>query len=668
MKHFFLLSFLLTLSAVAQTPKNPPVEQGSFVLHKFAKAIGKETYTIDVQNGKFVLTSDFLFTDRGTPVPLKTTYTASQSLEPVSLQLAGRSSRSSQLNDNIELDAQQHRVALTRSGKTSYYPASKDTFLIDGYSPVTMQQMLMRFWLANGRPAQISTPPSGSIHIQPSSDLNLNINGSSVKLHSYVVTGLIWGAETLWMDDHQQLVALVSTDAELDHFEAIRDSFEPSLGVFIQAAAKNSLNALTELSAHARLPLGKRIAITNVTLIDGTGAAPVHGATVFVENGTITRIDRSSHPSMKGFDTIDGTGKYLIPGLWDMHAHYEQVEWGPIYLAAGVTTVRDCGNEFDFITTVRDVLNSGKGIGPQLLIAGLVDGSGPSSLGAITADTPEEAIAVVRRYKAAGALEIKIYSSMKPALVPVITAEAHRLGMTVTGHVPTGMTTVQAVEDGYDAVNHIAYPARDFVQAMPRDKGGPPPAAIDFTAEAAQKQIAVYRQHHTFFDDTISLYELRYRLDSVPATDIEPGIAHVAPQLAEALNTPGVPEKNAAQATRGYGYLLSTLRELHQNGLTIVAGTDQNIPGYSLHRELEIYVQAGFTPMEALEAATSVPARVMGVGKTVGTIEQGKRADMVLLDADPLADIHNTRRISKTIANGAVYDPAPLWRSVDFKP
>jgi imidazolonepropionase-like amidohydrolase len=110
------------------------------------------------------------------------------------------------------------------------------------------------------------------------------------------------------------------------------------------------------------------------------------------------------------------------------------------------------------------------------------------------------------------------------------------------------------------------------------------------------------------------------------------------------------------------------LRELHQQGMTIVAGTDQAIPGYSLHRELEIYVQAGFTPMEALMAATSVPARVMGLDKEVGTLTVGKRADMVLLDADPLADIHNTRRIAKTIEAGAVYEPAPLWQSVGFTP
>jgi len=139
-------------------------------------------------------------------------------------------------------------------------------------------------------------------------------------------------------------------------------------------------------------------------------------------------------------------------------------------------------------------------------------------------------------------------------------------------------------------------------------------------------------------------------------------------QLAEALSSPGVSGERAATTKATLDAMMETVRELHKDGLTLIAGTDQNIPGYSLHRELELYVEAGFTPMEALQAATSVPAKAMGLDKTVGTIELGKRADFVLLGADPLADIHNTRSIAKTISAGAIYDPAPLWEAVGFKP
>ncbi|PXV60758.1 Imidazolonepropionase [Dyella jiangningensis] len=661
-----LLACLLLVQAV-HAQAAPADEQGVFVLHKFARAIGEERYTIHRDAGQLTLTSDFQFTDRGTAVPLKTVYQAKDEAHPLSLKVEGKSARFAELHDAFTLDATQQQVQLARGKEQQRFAANDHTFLMDGYSPVAMQQMLMRYWMAKGKPARIDAPPGEPIRIAPTTDLKLNVSGHATMVHGYEVSGLAWGTETLWMDDEGKLVALVTRDAEEDHFEAVRQSYEAALGAFIQRAANDSLASLARLGAKARQPAAKRLAITHVTLIDGTGAAPRRDATVFVENGIITRIlpDQKEAPlTLSGYSVLDGSGKYLIPGLWDMHAHYEQVEWGPVYLASGVTTVRDCGNEFDFITSVRDALDQGHGIGPRILIAGLVDGTGAKTLGAVTADTPAEAVAVVRRYKQVGARQIKIYSSMKPELVPVITAEAHRLGMTVTGHVPFGMTAPQVVEAGYDSINHIDFVTRGFMDVQP-DKPLPP---LDLHDAKASREFALYKQHHTVFDDTIALYEIWMHPDTTPLSSIEPGVTHLPPSLATALDSPGVPPARAARSSEYYKDMFAVLRELHRQGLAIVAGTDQAIPGHSLHRELEIYVQAGFTPMEALQAATSVPARFMGMDRELGTIVVGKRADMVLLDGDPLADIRNTRKVVRTIAGGAVYEPAPLWESVGFTP
>jgi len=665
-RRVLLLSALL-LAPAAHAQDTTPAEQDVFILHKFARAIGEEHYAIRRAPGKLTVSSNFKFTDRGTDVPLKTLYQAQDDAHPLSLDVEGKSSRHSDLHDAFSLDTARKQVMLKREGKDQTFPADEHTFLMDGYSPVIMQQMLMHFWQAKAKPASIDAPPGESIRITPTTDLQVDIAGQRTTLHGYEVAGLDWGAETLWMDDTGKLAALVTRDAEQDHFEAVRKVYEPALGVFIQRAARDSLASLQRLGAKARQPTAKRLAIAHVTLIDGSGAAARPDTTVLVENGTITRIlagkEQASVP-LDGYSVIDGSGKFLIPGLWDMHAHYEQVEWGPVYLASGITTVRDCGNEFDFITEVRDALDADHGIGPRILIAGLVDGTGPITLGAVTADTPEQAIAVVRRYKQVGALQIKIYSSMKPELVPVITAEAHRLGMTVTGHVPQGMTAPQVVKDGYDAINHIDFVTRALID-VDRNKPLPP---MDLHSAKATEEFALYKQHRTVFDDTIALYEIFMHPGSTPLSSIEPGVKHLPPALAAALDSPGAPPEREARLGEYYRDMLSVLSELHRQGLTVVAGTDQAIPGYSLHRELEIYVQAGFTPMEALQAATSVPARVMGLDKELGTIAVGKRADMVLLDGNPLTDIHNTRRVDRTIAGGAVYAPAPLWQSVDFTP
>lgn len=643
-------------------------ERGQFTLYKFAKAIGHETYQIAARgDGRMELKDDFLFTDRGSKVPLKTVLLMDKELRPITFATAGRSSRSSELQDTLEVSGDRARV--TRDDVTTEVDAPKSFFIIDGYSPVAMQELLLRFWLSHARPAAIPVLPTGSVRIQQAERLSARANnGAMEELTGYTVAGLIWGQETLWLDNEGRLIALVSTDAEFDHFEAVREGYEGSLASFIQSAAKANLEALARLADKARRPPVKRLAITGATLIDGRGGEPVPEATVLVDDGRIVAVGpRKSVRVPRGTDVLDARGKWILPGLWDMHAHYEQVEWGPIYLASGVTTVRDCGNEFDFITTVRNALHSGRGVGPEILLAGIVDGSGPQSLGAITADTPEQARAVVARYKAAGALQIKLYSSIKPALVPVFAREAHRLGMTVTGHVPSGMTATGAVLAGMDGINHISYPVAEFGglknRAMP-----PADLKLDFTTERAKKLMAVFSSHGTVFDPTLALFELQFHPERVPVASFEPGVEKVAPQLRYGLTHDGSTGRYEAPLTAFYNAMLATVRALHAAGLPIVAGTDQAVPGYSLHREMELYVAAGFSPMEAIQSATSVPARVMGLADRVGTVTAGKRADLVLLDADPLADIRATRGVWRTVVAGAVYTPAPLWESVEFKP
>jgi hypothetical protein len=354
-----------------------------------------------------------------------------------------------------------------------------------------------------------------------------------------------------------------------------------------------------------------------------------------------------------------------------MHAHYEQVEWGPIYLAAGVTSVRDVGNEFDFIRTVHDELDrkENPAIGPHLEFAGIIDGTGPITLGAVIADTPEQALHWVQEYKAAGARQIKIYSSVKPEIVRAITTDAHARAMTVTGHIPEGMTAIEGVHDGMDQINHIDYELPYFSHPVLGADGKPDrtkAGVLELDGPRAKDLISTLRAHHTVLDPTVALFESFF--NTKPLNQLEPGIDHLPPQLREALDNPPATGDKAAIANAKWQNVMVTLRALHAAGIPMVAGTDQAIPGYSLHREIELYVEAGFTPLEALQAATIVAARALGVENESGTLEAGKRGDVLLLNADPLADIHNTRAVWRTVAAGAVYDPAPLWQSVGFLP
>jgi imidazolonepropionase-like amidohydrolase len=651
----------------------PSVETGKFRLHKFEQPIGEETYTITPEGGTLTLKSEFEFTDRGSKVPLTATLRTSDSYVPQSFVIKGKTSRMSDIDTEVTVDGAN---ATIRQGKDTHTVTTPPSFFtISGYAPVAVQMELIRYWRTHGSPAELATLPSGAVKIQDRGAESIDVDGHSISVERYTVQGLIWGLETLWMDSNNNLAALVSTDAEFDHFEAVREDYESVLAKFVASAARDEMAALTELSQ--KLP-GRRtgtFAFVGATVINGTGKSPIANATIVTSDGKIVAVGPSKKVKVPaGAQRIDVTGKYIIPGLWDMHAHYEQVEWGPIYLAAGVTTVRDVGNEYDFITAVRDAVNGGKALGPHMLLAGIVDGDGPYAIGITRVNSPADAQTWVTRYHDSGFQQIKIYSSVKSDNVKAICTDAHKVGMTVTGHIPIGMNAYEGVDDGMDMINHISYildllKPKDFEA---RKATGPERlkimSSLDVNGEAGQKAVQFFAQHHIVIDPTMALMEMEFRPADVPAEKLEPGIARVAPELREQLISGGLPAQFAAEGRKIVQEELQLIGALHRAGVPIVAGTDQAVPGFSVYHEIELYVQAGFTPMEALQAATIVPARAMKVEKDSGSLEAGKRADLDVLDANPLDDIRNIRSVRSVLANGVLYDPAPLWESVGFKP
>jgi Amidohydrolase family len=650
-----------------------PIEQGKFTLHKFEQPIGEETYRVTADGDALAVKVDFKFTDRGSAVPLTAAFRSSKDWTPLAFEINGKNSRLSSIDEAVEVGAS--GVRLRDRDKWTDGAKPQQFFTIAGYAPATMQMLMVRYWAGHGSPAQLATLPSGTVKIEPRGQDTIQIDGKDQTLDRYTVEGLIWGRESLWFDANRNLVAEVSVDAEFDHFEAIRDGYESALGQFVGRAGADGMAALAELSKGISGSRAELIAIVGGTLIDGTGAAPVPDAVVVIEKGRIVGAGpKSSVKIPHGAQKIDARGKFILPGLWDMHAHFEQVEWGPIYLAAGATTVRDCGNEFEFITAVRDAIAAGKGLGPRLELAGIVDGTGKLALGVARVDTPEQAKTWVDKYHDANFQQIKIYSSVKLEELKDVATEAHSLGMSVTGHIPEGLTAYQAIEAGQDQINHVQYvadimhdPLPDSATRRQRVEAG---VNIDLNSPAAKKAIAFLVEHGTVVDPTLAIFEYETANTSKPPASFEPGVLRVAPELAEQLVDVGPPPPPdiAAIINGGFAKDVEIVGALHKAGVPIVAGTDQTVPGFSLYREIELYVQAGFTPMEAIQAATIVPARVMKLDTELGTVEAGKRADLIIVGANPLESIHNIRKVESVITNGTMYNCPELWKSVGFKP
>jgi len=648
------------------------VEQGKFTLHKFEQPIGEEAYEIRRDGDSLAVQMDFRFTDRSTTVPLTAKFRSAPDLTPQSFEIKGRTARMISIDEALSIaNGKVQFRSRDQNSELTLPPGS--FFTIAGYAPTTMQMLMVRYWAAHGSPAQLATLPSGTVKVEPRGQDTIHVGAKEEKLDRYTIEGLIWGRETLWFDAQRNLVAAITTDAEFDHFEAIRAGYESALGDLVGRAGADGMAALAEISRGISGSQAATLAIVGAMLIDGTGAAPVADAAVVIEKGRIVAAGpRSKVKIPRHAKIVDAQGKTILPGLWDMHAHFEQVEWGPIYLAAGVTTVRDCGNEFEFITAVRDAIAQRRGLGPRLLMAGIVDGTGPMALGVERVDTPEQARLWVDRYHAAGFQQMKIYSSVKLEEVKAVSEEAHRFGMTVTGHVPEGLNAYQVIEAGQDQINHVGYIADIMGPKFPANAGFrerfEAEANLDLNSPEAQKALAFLKKHHTVVDPTMALSEFMTATTAKPPSSFEPGVTKVAPELAEQLTDVGPPSERSKMGEAVFEKEVALVGALHRAGIPVVAGTDQTVPGYSLHREIELYVQAGFTPMEAIQAATIVPARVMGMEKQLGTVEKGKRGDLILIDGNPLEDIHNTRNVEYVITNGTMYRTAELWQSVGFKP
>src|SRR6202167_6326557 len=404
----------VSLTAFAQSPalaaeqaqtapaNSASVEHGKFILHKFEQAIGEETYQVTRDGDSLNVKMDFKFTDRSTPVPLTASFRCAGDFTPAAFEIKGKNSRSTDIDEAVEVQAEKIRLRDRDKWTETARPAQ--FFTIAGYAPTTMQMLLVRYWAMHGTPALLATLPTGQVKVEPRGSDTVSIDGKAQKFDRCTMEGLIWGRETLWFDAHRNLVAAVTTDAEFDHFEAMRERYESGLGAFVGLAGSDGMAALAVISKGISGSRAEKIALVGGTLIDGTGRDPLPDSVIIIEKGRIVEAGPKSRVKIpSGAQKVDARGKTILPGLWDMHAHFEQVEWGPIYLAAGATTVRDCGNEFEFITAVRDAIAAVQGLGPRM------------------------------------------------------PAEAHNLGMPLTGHVPEGLNAYQAVEAGQAQINHIPY-------------------------------------------------------------------------------------------------------------------------------------------------------------------------------------------------------------------
>ena len=658
---------LLFAASLAQAQ----TESGKIRFYEIKQLRGEETYQItQTLNGELTVQArtDLPFAEQEKKPLVNLTLRTTKDFTPLSFSMKGPTLLD--IEEDTSVTVQGATASVLDRGQNKSVQVPRNFFTMSGYLPLTLEMMLVRYWLAHGRPRSIPLLPAGEAFVELRGKDLVTISGRRVELTRYHLSGKNWRAgwarQTLWFDAENRLVAAVNLGSEVEtNLYAFRENYESSTSFFLKRAVDDEIERLTQRANELSPNPSSSLALVGGTLIDATGKPPTPDAVVLIQGDRIVAAGpRSSITIPTGARIVDVTGKFLLPGLWDMHAHLYQTELGPTYLAAGITSARDVGNDIETATALRDAAKEKRGLGPRLLLAGYIDGKNGHSFD-VEVETAEEARAAVQRYKNAGYEAIKIRDTVKLETLKVICAEAHRLGMTVTGHVPEGLNAFQAVEAGMDQISHLNYVETAF---FPNLEHNGLEAPINLKAPNSVKALKFFKEHGTVVDATDAVIELMLRPMNVPIETFEPGFSKVPAELTVQINKKGKSADLAEPLRMVLDVVLKVTGALHKAGVPIVAGTDVGVPGHTLHRELELYVKAGFTPLEAIQAATIVPARVMKVDQEVGTIETGKRADLIIVDANPLDNISNIRKISFVVTQGRLFDCAKLWESVGFKP
>lgn len=552
-------------------------------------------------------------------------------------------------------------------------PVSGKAFYVSLSGTPEEAGLLAKALLAAGGPLPLL--PAGEAAIQKRGELKIEANGESRTVTQYAITGLDFVPTPIWLDQDGGFFASVSGS----WFAVVPEGWESAAETLAKSQDEFENRRSSELASKlAHRPAGP-LAFVHANLFDAESATSRPHSTVLISGNKITAVGEDGKVGVpQNAEVIDASGKMIMPGLWDMHVHLAPND-GVLNLAAGVTSVRDMANDMDRLMAMRDRFDSGTEIGPRVLMAGFLDGRGPyQGPTKVFADSEEEARKNVEMYAQKGYVQIKVYSSLKPELVPKIAEMAHRHGMRISGHVPAFMTAEQFVRDGADEIQHMNFIFLNFMFDTVQDTRTPARftevakygGGIDPSSTEVQAFIHLLQEHKTVLDPTLNVFEGMFTDRPGKMSASYAAVADRLPtQIRRGFFYGGLqpPEGMDQRYRDSFRQMLKMTKALYDAGIPIVAGTDA-LAGFALHRELELYEQAGIAAPRVLQLDTLGAARVMKRDQDLGSIAPGKLADVILVDGDPSTHISDIRRVMTVVKNGVVYRTAALKEAIGVKP
>lgn len=510
--------------------------------------------------------------------------------------------------------------------------------------------------------------PDGTLPLLPYGRAKLVRGGSAVagkrEVGLYAIMGVTQTPLYVWLDEDENLYASITARGavyrrgEQAHVQKLTDVQNAHLRRWRQNLATH----------HGRRPANGMLAVTNARLFDPVSGKVTDGTTILVRGNRLVGVGTNVEIPADA-ERLDAAGKMVVPGLWDMHGHLWE-DSGLFHLASGVTSVRDVGSNTTGVIEMRRDIESGARVGPRIFVTGFLNGVGPQQVAVQSAAQVEP---VIDAYLKLGVDHLKIYSHLKPELIKPIAAYAHRKGLRLSGHIPAGTIASKAVADGLDEIHHVNQVMLNFMPDVKKtdtelrftavgERGG----ALDLASRPVKQFISLLRDRGTVVDPTVGVFEWMF---ATPA-GAEPPFLKLARERIPAMTirtstSNRIVEIDPRQAQRydqAYRKMLAFVGALHRGGVRIVAGTD-GIAGASIHRELELYAEAGLSNVDVLRTATLVPAQVMRRDAELGSVATGKLADFIVVDGDPTRDLSALRKVVTVVKDGRVYDAKALWEA-----
>lgn len=613
---------------------------------------------------------DYDVKDNGRGPTMKETLRLSDAGLPVEWSITGATTFGSKVDEHFAVDGSK---ATWKDAVGAGESADAANALYVGQSGTPWALGVYARALMNDADRRIATLPGGELRLEEGDTIEVGTGATKQTVRRMTLSGLDLDPTHLLIEADGDLFAVLATRGLL-----IREGYEADADALRKLSVDLGEQRFIAMQAEVAHRYAFPIRIRNVHVFDPKTGARSEPVSVVVHRNRISGVQPLDAPGTGPEVIVDGEGGTLVPGLYEMHGHIGQNRT-VLNLAAGITSVRDMGNDNAVLDRLIDSIESGKLAGPRITRAGFIEGRSPfNSNNGYLVSSQAQALEAVRWYAARGYPQIKLYNSMNPAWSAAAAAEAHRLGLRVSGHIPAFTNADAMIEAGYDELTHINQVMLGWVLTPEEDTRTllrltalKRLDALDLASPRVRQTMDAIVEKKVAVEPTLAIHEnlLLNQDGQVPSGQADwlanypIGAQRNAKRAWSDMSAPGDREAYAG----AYAKILDGVREMHERGVFLIPGTDLG-GGLSFHRELQLFEKVGFTPAQALRRATIDMAEYLGEDQQLGSIERGKLADFFLVPGDPTESLSELKKARMVVKDGVVYFPSELYPQFGIQP